>query len=479
MCDFLKVPMTPAGALSRMSRSKISFSKTSSFSQIKAAPLFYLPRAQLSIHFCFNVTGKTGFCIYNMIRFHGLLYIVLGMIVSSMVWRKPPTMPHSLDDGHSSSSACTPTENNNDPTAPTPASPYSYALELHQFKPWKPLQDDQHAWCGGGTKKPKKSDGRRPGLYLNKVHKTGSSTTGGITHNIAANVARRKFGNDNNDNNSTATATCFASASHGNKKWAARVQEPYLLWTVLREPASRILSSYTFFQISRNGEEPTLPHFQQTAEKQKGYQLDYLAQTYGRYLNNEDLVRTKYPVKGTPAKETTELQALSIIQQSVLDEYHFVGVLERMDESLVVMKELFHLEHEDMIVLSSKTSGGYDDGASDKGCVMIQKTIKTPEMKAYLATDFRDYNYDFLLYDIINRTLDATIDALGRDKIEQGVQIHRKIQALAEEKCQAEAVFPCSSDGVLQREASSKSCYRSDFACGHECVARVLQSASW
>jgi hypothetical protein len=167
--------------------------------------------------------------------------------------------------------------------------------------------------------------------------------------------------------------------------------------------------------------------------------------------------------------------ASNFIDRQLLARHSFAAVVERMDESLVVMKLLFDLDDGDIVVLASKKSGGYDDGKSKHGCVMVQKAFTTPEVDEFIRTNFTQDNYDYLLYAAVNRSLDLTIDALGRERVQEQVRKYRTLKHLAETSCQDEVVFPCSDDGTRQIEASLDSCYWNDAGCGHSCVDRVIE----
>ena len=91
----------------------------------------------------------------------------------------------------------------------------------------------------------------------------------------------------------------------------------------------------------------------------------------------------------------------------------------------------------------------------------------------YIETDFRRANGDFLLHAIANRSLDLTIDALGRDKFQQEFETYQKLRALATEMCQANTTFPCSKTGEWQ-EGYKENCYEFDIGCGHRCIDNVL-----
>ena len=84
-------------------------------------------------------------------------------------------------------------------------------------------------------------------------------------------------------------------------------------------------------------------------------------------------------------------------------------------------------------------------------------------------------NWDYLLYDAAQLSLNRTIDRIGQNVVEQRVKLLQTLQAAAEEACQAKAIFPCSHEGVPQHEQSEKDCFFQDSGCGHRCVDKVLR----
>lgn len=94
--------------------------------------------------------------------------------------------------------------------------------------------------------------------------------------------------------------------------------------------------------------------------------------------------------------------------------FHFIGISERLDESLVALQLLLQQPIYDILVLSSKVNGGLDGGGFDGTCVKIQEAYTAPDVDDYLANEFPIGNYDFFLYAVANRSLDMTIDAIGR-----------------------------------------------------------------
>jgi hypothetical protein len=325
----------------------------------------------------------------------------------------------------------------------------------------------------------------RAGIYFVKVPKSGSTTCASVSMQIAQNVAtRRQQQNQQHYYNNTTTATTTTTSSsrcrlrfHHGFDYAHR-QAPFFLWTVIRDPVSRLKSHYFFGKVSRGRKAPSPRAMMIFADLHVNYQLSYLShlESHGNQPRYKLQGRERYMnTNQTTRNETaTREEIVFWLQNDVMDAYHFIALAERMEESMVVLQLLFQLEPIDMIVLSSKQVGGYDDGAYNKTCFRIQPPVHFPNVDAYLNKEFKVDNYDFFLHAVVNRSLDLTIDALGRDLVERHVQQHKALHAYASEQCQSQAIFPCSNNGTLQREASSKSCLYGDMGCGYQCVRKAL-----
>jgi phenylalanine-4-hydroxylase len=79
------------------------------------------------------------------------------------------------------------------------------------------------------------------------------------------------------------------------------------------------------------------------------------------------------------------------------------------------------LEDKDLIVLSAKQSGGYDDGQFNETCYFYQ--IQRPKNISFhvdnvLKNDFVVDNVDYLLYAIVNHSLDMTFESLVKDRVQ-------------------------------------------------------------
>jgi hypothetical protein len=333
----------------------------------------------------------------------------------------------------------------------------------HISRVYRPWNGTRHGWCILQTRpilKPIEvaKSGAVVGLIFVKNPKAASSTAAGITIQMAHNIAARKFNVTAGDK----PLPCAHNWSHPFAFFRGHRlrKDPSLLWTIVRHPSKRAISGFFHFKVAREGIAPTSQNMIEHLENGKSTQLSYIMKTKWIW----DFQKTKLNNK----------DAAGTVKKYVLDFYDFVAVVERMEESLVVMKILFDLEFRDVIVLSAKQSGGYDFGGLDNACVKIPKALTTPEVDKYLTHNFTKDNYDFILYAAANRSLDLTIDELGRRRVETEVREYRMLMKSVEQHCRSKAVFPCSAEGRWQRKASLTSCFAQDSGCGNKCVQQIL-----
>jgi hypothetical protein len=235
-----------------------------------------------------------------------------------------------------------------------------------------------------------------------------------------------------------------------------------LLWTFVRDPAARALSQYYHFEVSRENATTSYAKLRPYLEKCKSLQYKYLLDVKNkkRYLKN-----TKDPVKS--------------IRSKIMNVYDFIGLVERMEESLAVMQLLWNVPLGDLMVLSAKQSGGYDDGRYKDKCFAIQKPKRrSRRIQGYLQSSFMHSNHDYALYAAVNKSLDNTIEWLGTERVQSTARRLSTMRRTMEQECQQEVVYPCSHNGTLQEEAASKNCYWKDCGCGYPCVDRVLEDYS-
>lgn len=289
------------------------------------------------------------------------------------------------------------------------------------------------------------------GFLFMKEMKTGSSTLAGVHLRISKNVALRR---------NEGYAICKARFDHSlavGMEYGHRNKSQSFLWTVLREPTARAISQFFHFTVSREKKEPSDANF-------KASMRHDMFQNY--YLQS---LSTGIPFERGDAVEP--------IVSHILNEYDFIGITERMDESLVVLSLLLNLPLTDVLYLKAKGSGGFDDGRFQRRCTYIIPPYVSPNMKSFFASHKWKKRIvgDDYLYQLVNQSLDMTIDMLGRDLIGQKLIEYQQLRQLSEDTCATKVVYPCDAGGNRHQQAPG--CLWQDSGCGHKCLDRV--STMW
>jgi len=358
-----------------------------------------------------------------------------------------------------------------------------HGMETQDLMILKHLRDpNDPAWRPAGKKKYEATELPLTGILYVKSHKASSSTCEGVNERIAHQVAKRqlrpmlrKLLLSSSSSSSVTSRVCphhnrheFANAKqHGVDRKPAPES---LLWTMVRYPPNRDLSHIFHFRVSRHLEEPTDEFI---IAQLKTHVVGLGRQV--RYLLPEKSSETQVSVQMT--KNHPE-QVATIVQRKILNHYDFIGVVERLTESLAVMTLLWDLEPGDVVVLNSKRSGGYDDGGGknkNHKCTLIRPAFRSPGVRAYLDSDeYRGNHADFLLYHAVEASLNRTIESLGSERVKQRTEEIRWWQRLIDSECGDKAIFPCSLNGTFQPGAADKDCYIQDTGCGYRCMDRVV-----
>jgi hypothetical protein len=353
-----------------------------------------------------------------------------------------------------------------DATPALPNPPYDVFEGVHAraFRKWNqtsmpcvPAEDD---W------KLRQKDPSTNGFIFAKPYKTGSSTASGVNLRMARNVAMR-FNHSGllNYSSSHDFTMCKARSDHvwSSSKYWNRDPGSTFLWTILRDPDSRVVSQFFHFEVSRDKIEPTDSNF---AEYLTNGPLPIMHEYYLRSLS----LRKYEPGRGDPVETAN----------AILNSYNFVGVTERMDESFVAMAMLLGLPLADVLYLAAKSRGGFDDAgrASDASkptpCTYIWPSFVSEGMQSQLdSDDWRNKSHwDRVLHRAANRSLDLTIDYLGRALFSEQLDLYRRALARSREVCLRNAVFPCSSGGIFTPEEKT-TCLWKDSGCGYQCLDEV------
>lgn len=230
---------------------------------------------------------------------------------------------------------------------------------------------------------------------------------------------------------------------------------------LLGEPTSQYISEFFHFRVGRRRVKPTLDKFKIYLNKQ--YNKTNPPQV--NYISHR-LPLTSYDISTKSSKKE--------LVQEIINEYNFIGIFDRLDESLVALQLLLGLNAGDILYVSSKVSGGYDDGAAGHKCVKIPSSANlSQDIKSYISSD-ENFNEMLsipkLLYKAANKSLDLTIqNIIGQEKFNKALDEHRYLMSLVNEKCAPNATFPCSKDGEHQKK-SGNDCYYIDSGCGYHCL---------
>jgi hypothetical protein len=305
------------------------------------------------------------------------------------------------------------------------------------------------------------------GLLYVKVPKAASSTIAGVVHRISRNNGDCVF-------HSLHTGSPPVGYWYGNRDHSAS-----FLFGSVRNPAKRAISRVFFEQVSQQKREAndrnmmkwlntTNPQYGTVSEGQGGFQLRYLALDE---IEPGSAWNTEAPKKVINASQ------IHAHVTTILESYDFLIVVERIDESLVVLQLLLGLDAGDMLTLDSKVQGGYSH-TKKSGCFLNVKSDLSPIVKKHLSSDvwFAKNYGDYVLHAAANASLDKTIDALGRARVKEAVAEFRRLSKLANKECSSRAYFPCSKEGKEQLKKSRKSCYQKDFGCGNACIDKMLHS---
>lgn len=202
----------------------------------------------------------------------------------------------------------------------------------------------------------------------------------------------------------------------------------------MREPTARVTAA-----LARYRPKDAL----QFMQGQKNHQLDQLRTRRWKMAAKADQP-TSHDVPETYVDLTP------VFQDELLNAYHFVAVAERMEESLVAMKLVWGLRDGDIVVPMANREPDYGWIPTARGVCTYVKKLERSDSKVteYLESEFAPHNHDYDLHEWANRSLDQTIEQLGRERVESEIQRHRALKALVLEKCHWTG--PCSDNGKWQ-----------------------------
>jgi len=297
----------------------------------------------------------------------------------------------------------------------------------------------------------------KTGMYLVKVPKASSSTAAAVSLQITDSVAAEK----------NFSKPCVSHINH-SPHYVSRTR-PYFMWSTVRQPDRRTVSMYFFKNVSHLGDSYDSKSLISMLDDEKNFQIKFMSK------------KLKSNTTSSIYKTLEEKDELLASVYKIFHNYDFIAVTERMDESLVVMKLLFGLKDETIVVLDSKRSGSSFIPVKGVGdlegriCHKIQPSFTTDDVDQHIAVDgeYRSTNLDYFLHAVADRSLDRTIDMLGRDRVQKELLRHQQLRQRAVDACQENVELPCTKEGDFSK--ASRDCYYNNIGCGHRCIMDTIQ----
>jgi hypothetical protein len=162
------------------------------------------------------------------------------------------------------------------------------------------------------------------------------------------------------------------------------------------------------------------------------------------------------------------------VANDILQEYNFIAISERLEESAVVLMLLLDIPMSDILFLNAKGHGRHYDDGVDGECKYMWPSFVTPSMsKVFASPEWKErIRYDQALYEAANRSLDLTIDhVIGRPVFEEHLTRYREAQLMARDAC-SNVSFPCTETGLYLPPASTD-CLWKDSGCGTKCLDKI------
>jgi hypothetical protein len=196
---------------------------------------------------------------------------------------------------------------------------------------------------------------------------------------------------------------------------------------------------------------------------------NFISAIYNDEVPTEDYYLEVHDLKGFESGSSSGAKEAA---NRIISEYDFIGIVERMDESAVVTQMLLGLTTGDVLYLDAKTNGGFDAGGYKGQCFFIVPKYISPGMKTYFeGKEFQKWiEWDLALYKAVNRSLDMTIDSLGRRRFEKELARFRWAMDIVATRCGPVARYPCSASGERQEH----NCLWIDSGCAYECIDAVV-----
>jgi len=261
------------------------------------------------------------------------------------------------------------------------------------------------------------------GIFYIKIPKTASSTLAHITERIANRESKRQnfFGKDGFNRCKTYLPMVHQKAVDLDIKNRNKLHS--FTFSMVRKPSDRLISHFSMNVLQGNWDTSEKSFFEAIDDRKwnpPDFQLSYLA------------------VDALGSSDPNEEEYVSAIQ-ILLDEYNFIGVFERFHESLVVLSMIADIPITDVLYYLAPSRCG----------VLERPGWVTQNIEDYLENEFIEEDKgDVLLYEAVNKSLDLTIEKLGRENVEHKVDIFSKLISIGTRHAETKFLNGCGIPGI-------------------------------
>jgi hypothetical protein len=98
-------------------------------------------------------------------------------------------------------------------------------------------------------------------------------------------------------------------------------------------------------------------------------------------------------------------------------------------------------------------------------------------MEQYFASEMwqKHVYWDKILHRAVNRSLDMTIESLGREEFENKLEEFVQLRGRVTEECANRIRWPCKREGKKNKK---NDCISHDFGCGFKCMNDAIANLS-
>lgn len=384
----------------------------------------------------------------------------------------------------------------------------TWKIYEHPFPCYPPGEDERNALMA--------TTPAHEGILFQRPEKVGSTTFNNVLLRLVHNRAAEKL--KTGKVNATLWKTpvrCKHRAMHGMSvglDYKNRDKKKSFLFSLVRDPTKRIISEYFHFKVTFRPEEPTDENFVKhvlsprrsnkllrdlTFVEDLGIRMstefEHFFKAYKqqqRRKQGSSRIKTRQLDKALLRNDTiVEPIDYTKVVQDILDDYDFIAVTERMEESLVAMKLLLGLTVEEIVYAKiSRSAGSFSNGPAGRPCMYLVPSFLSPSMKDFFYTPHKNDLWienskgDALLHKAASLSLDRTInEVFGRQTFDRELAEFKNALAYTQAICSSEpelVLGMCDSGGnsVAHDPNRTTTCYIWGEGCDKECINNRVPS---